>query len=626
MEHKLFASMAFALCALIFLTFIIVIYISKRRKKTITLNAYSNFFPFLLAFNVVMAMTEIFYIYTMTIRDVYPVLCEAACRVYIFVGTSWLTLLLFYIWTVGQRSNEDKEMVKKKAKRVIMLLSLLLVSLNTLSFFGNIEYSPYKNDFYVFGGTATDVVYIVGIIAIIVILVGMFYKKKEFTTRIKRPIYFTLAAIIMLFLVQFIADVDYNLLTFIYAFIISTLFFTFESQDYQMVHELEEKRKLAEQADKAKTTFLSNISHSIRTPMTTILGQSDILLLQDNLTKENSKEGIQDIYNSGNQLLVLINNILDVSRIESGKDVVEEKEYKLENLIFEINSLVHSKIKKESIDYTVNIDQNLPSKYYGDYTKLFKILSSIILNAINYTQFGNIIFDINGNLVENHMEFIFKVSNSGHDMQQKNFDKDIDELGLDDSDSFINLYVIIAKRLIAMMDGTIEFLNEPGKGTQYTIKINQKIIDFSPIENSLAGKEVQNIHRKRPNLNGKRLLIVDDNAVNLKIASRLMRNFHAKVETAASGQECLELVLNNKYDMIFLDHMMPEMDGITTLKLLKEAHNDLPPVVALTANSSDENKEKYRQNGFSDYLQKPIYNGDLIRLMVKYFVKDERGE
>lgn len=626
MKHKLFASMAFALCALIYLTFILIIYIGKRRKKTINKTRFSNFFPFLLIFNIVMAFAEIFYIYTMSIRDLYPVLCEVACRIYILIGTSWLTLLLFYIWSFGQRNVEDDNLVKKRAKKILAALFLLLIIINAASFFGEIEYSPYRNDFYVFGGPAVNAVYVIGSIVAVIVIITMIVKKDSFPVRLRRPVYFTYGSIILLFAAEIAFDVDYNFLTFIYAFIISTLFFTFESQDYQMVHELEDKRKIAEQADKAKTTFLSNISHSIRTPMTTILGQSDILLLNDNLTKENSRDGISDIYDSGNQLLTLINNILDVSRIESGKEEIEEKEYKLENLIFEVNSLVHSKIKKESIDYSVNVDQNLPSKYYGDYIKLYKILSSIILNAINYTEFGNIILDINGEIVENHMEFTFKVSNSGHEMEQKNFDKDIDELGSDDSDSFINLYVIIAKRLTSMLGGTIEFLNEPGKGTQYTIKLNQKIVDFSPIDNVLAGKEISTIHRKRPNLNGKKILIVDDNQVSLKISSRLIKNFHAEVLSATSGQDALELAKSNKFDMIFLDHMMPDMDGITTLKLLKETLGEIPPVIALTASSSDENKAKYREAGFNDYLQKPINNGDLIRLMVKYFVKDERGE
>ena len=360
--------------------------------------------------------------------------------------------------------------------------------------------------------------------------------------------------------------------------------------------------------------------------MTTILGQSDLMLMENELTKENTQEGISDINTSGNQLLSLIDNILDVSTLESGKETVNEGEYKLENLIYEVNSLIHSKIKNGSIDYTVHVDHNIPSKLYGDYSKILRILTSILSNAINYTNYGNIDLNIRGVLVDNHMELVFKIANSGHEMEQQNFDKDLDELGEDDSDSFVNLYIIIARRLIKMLDGTIEFINETGKGTQYIVKLNQKIIDFTPIGDILDVKNIQNVHRKRPNLSGKKILIVDDNPINLKLTKRLMSTFNAKITTASSGQECLNLVKSNKYDIIFLDHMMPEMDGITTMKLLKDVSTNLPPVVALTANQTSDTKDEYLQAGFSDYLAKPINNGDLIRLMVKYFVTEERGE
>lgn len=623
MEHKLFASMAFALCAFIYLTFVLVIYISKRRKKTVSKAPFANFFPFLLIFNMVMGAAEVFYILTMTVREAHPVLCETACRIYIFIGSVWLTNLLFYVWTISQRKETDILVVKKKSRKVGAALSALLVVSTTISLMGDIYYSPYRNDFYVFGGPASNSVYIIGSVVATAVIIAMIIKGINIEKRLKRPVYFSFGFIMVLFSFQLILNVDYNILTFIYAFIISTLFFTYESQDYQMMHELEEKRVQAEQADKAKTKFLSNISHSIRTPMTTILGQSDLMLMENNLTKENTQEGISDINVSGNQLLSLIDNILDVSTIESGKETINEKEYKLENLIYEVNSLIHSKIKNASIDYTVHVDQNIPSKLYGDYPKLLKILTCILSNAINYTNFGNIDLNIRGVLVDNHMELVFKIANSGHEMEQQNFDKDLDELGEDDSDSFVNLYIIIARRLIKMLDGTIEFINETGKGTQYIVKLNQKIIDFTPIGDILDVKNVQNIHRKRPNLSGKNILIVDDNPINLKLTKRLMSSFNAKLTTASSGQECLDLVKKNKYDIIFLDHMMPEMDGITTMKLLKDVNTNLPPVIALTANQVSDSIDEYLQAGFSDYLAKPINNGDLIRLMVKYFVTEE---
>ena len=211
-------------------------------------------------------------------------------------------------------------------------------------------------------------------------------------------------------------------------------------------------------------------------------------------------------------------------------------------------------------------------------------------------------------------------------MSVEKFEQDFnDDINVDDNNYNINLYIAIAKRLVQMLEGEIEFINETGKGTQYIIKIDQKIIDEKPIGNFIENNNIHQTHHKRPVLNDKKFLIVDDNTVNLKIGKRVLARYDAKVVTATSGRECLDLVKNEHFDLIFLDHMMPEMDGMAVMKALKNME-DIPPVIALTANSSTGLKSKYLQAGFSDYLSKPINNGELNRLMVKYFVKNEEGD
>ena len=622
MEHKLFASMGFSICALIYLLFILYVYLGKKRNKT----DQDKVFFFLLRLNILITITEFIYITLMSKAEMYPILCPLACRIYILESTTWLIIFFFYLWSLSQKSVPDKELVKKRSKKAFFWLTLLLVVSNIISLCSNLEYTHPKNDFYVFGGGAVVSVYVLGLVIGLAVLFALIIKRDSFPKQQQRPIIFTYSTIIILFAFQLITGYDFNFLAFIYAFVLSSLFFTIESQDYKLIEELEESKKQAEIADRAKTKFLSSMSHSIRTPMTTILGVSDLLLKEQKLEEKQVEEGAKDIYDSGTELLELINNILDISRIESGKEIVEEKEYLLENLIFEIGSVVRSKINEESLEYQISINQSLPSKYMGDYNKLFKILTAIIINAINYTHYGNVLLSINGEQEEDVVHFTFSVSNSGNEMSVEKFEQDFnDDINVDDNNYNINLYIAIAKRLVQMLEGEIEFINETGKGTQYIIKIDQKIIDEKPIGNFIENNNIHQTHHKRPVLNDKKFLIVDDNTVNLKIGKRLLARYDAKVVTATSGRECLDLVKNEHFDLIFLDHMMPEMDGMAVMKALKNME-DIPPVIALTANSSTGLKSKYLQAGFSDYLSKPINNGELNRLMVKYFVKNEEGD
>ena len=624
MEHKLFASMGFSICALIYLLFILYVYLSKKRGKT----DQDKVFYFLLRLNILITITEFIYITLMSKVEMFPILCPLACRIYILETTTWLVTFFFYLWSLSQKGVKDKELVKKRNKKAFLSLTVLLVVANIISLCSPLDYIHPKNDFYVFGGGAVISVYILGLIIGLVVFAALILYRKSFPSRQRKPIIFTYSTIIILFAFQLITGYDFNFLAFIYTFVLSSLFFTIESQDYKLIEELEEKKKQAEIADKAKTNFLSSMSHSIRTPMTTILGVSDLLLKEDKLEEKQVEEGARDIYDSGAELLDLINNILDISRIESGKEEIEEKEYFLENLIFEIGSVVHAKINEESLEYQLSINQSLPSKYYGDYTKIFKTLTAIIINAINYTHYGNVLLSIDGEKEEDFMHFTFSVSNSGHEMSVEKFEQDFnDDINFDTEDSNynINMYIAIAKRYVQMLGGKINFINEKGKGTQYIIKLDQKILDEKPIGNFIEKNNVHHTHHKRPVLNDKKFLIVDDNNVNLKIGKRLLERYEAKVVTATSGKECLDLVKEEHFDIIFLDHMMPEMDGMAVLKSLKSM-GDIPPVIALTANSSTGLKGKYLQAGFSDYLSKPINNGELNRLMVKYFVKDEEGD
>ena len=414
-----------------------------------------------------------------------------------------------------------------------------------------------------------------------------------------------------------------------YAITIIILYLTVENQDYKLVVEYTKTKEEAEIANKAKTEFLINMSHEMRTPMNTILGFGVSLLQDQVLTEEVARRDIKSISDASNNLMDLINNILDISKLDSGEVTLNNADYLLEGLIFELNSLIPSKITKEELRFTIDINHEIPKEYNGDAYKIFKVVSYVLINAIEYTNYGEVKLTIDGKKTDNNeFELLFLVSNSGHAMTTEIFNRGFDDFvkienaSQNNVDS-IKLGLIIAKQLIDMLGGTIEFVNRKGEGTKYYIRIKQKIVNEEKIGNIFeSGEGKVSSSKDIMNCAGLKVLIVDDSDINLKLASRYMSQFNFVVSTATSGKECIELVKTNDYDVIFIDHMMPEMDGVDTANNLQLLGKPLPPIVALTANNYEGIKEDFIKRGFANYLQKPLNFKDLSKVINEIFRKD----
>lgn len=357
-------------------------------------------------------------------------------------------------------------------------------------------------------------------------------------------------------------------------------------------------------ANESKTNLIKTISHDIRTPMTTIKGLSDDLL--NSKLDNNILEDIKNINDSSIEVIDIIDGLLGVSK--NGKNYLkkEEKEYNIFSLFKDIANKTEELIGNKQIKLNINLDSNLPVILYGDNKKIKEIMNKVVSNSVKFTDEGQISINVTGNKNGNNVDLKVIIEDSGCGIEEdklNNIFNDNSNTGLDS-----------VKKLIKLLDGKIEIESRINEYTLVTIYLTQKIVEDNKIREMMQKNEKTKIY----DFNNKKILIVDDNKLNLKVTSRMLELYNLNITTVESGQECIDNVKNSKYDLIFLDQMMPGMDGATTLKKLKEIKDFNIPVIALTADAIEGQKEKYISMGFNDYISKPIDKGELSRVLKKY--------
>lgn len=383
------------------------------------------------------------------------------------------------------------------------------------------------------------------------------------------------------------------------------------------------------------------MSHEIRTPLNGILGM-DTLLLEE-CQDDHLKEYARNIQSAGQSLLSIINDILDISKIEAGKLEILPVEYELFSVINDCCNIARVRAESKDLAFRMKIDSKLPSVLCGDEVRIRQIINNFLSNAVKYTKEGEITLSISyDSLATNQVMLSIAVRDTGIGIREEDMDKLFDSFTRIEESRNLNiegtgLGLNLTKKLVNMMGGEIFAESVYGKGSCFTAKIPQTIVNPEPLgdfekryQQFIDASETKRQSFVAPNA---KILVVDDVEMNLKVMNGLLKKTGMQIDTAQSGMACLECVRKKQYDLILLDHMMPEMDGIETLqqmKLLSDSLNASTPVIMLTANATRGAREEYIQAGFTDYLTKPVQEEDLMAMLAKYLdekinVQDEQA-
>lgn len=595
------ASIIYSMC-------LFFVYRSKQHIDTVE----HKIFSFLISLNFIGLINELLnYILVLNFKDSLITFIISKC--YLWYLLTFIIIFTYYIIYISFSNRERMvKFIKNKLVNIMMgiyFICLLLVVFLPIHFCNTQGIYSY--------GASVNVIYVVSTICLLTGIICMFLNFKNILSKKYLPLLSFLSLGIVAMAIQKLYP-SITLTTSVETFVVYMMYFTIENPDIKLIEQLNIARAKAEQANAAKTDFLSNMSHEIRTPLNAIMGFSNILL-EDKKIPSSAKEEINDIVMASDNLLEIVNGILDISKIEANKLEIVNNEYDFTKLCQELISLTKGRLGEKPITLKTAIAPDIPKYLYGDSQRIKQVCINLLTNAVKYTKEGEITFQVDCIRKNDVCRLIIAVEDTGIGIKKDNINKlfnKFERLDLEENITIegTGLGLAITKKLLDLMNGKIVVQSVYGKGSKFTVSIDQKIVEGTPKQEEVKKSKPKKITKKG------RILVVDDNLINLKVAEKLLESYHLQIDSVTSGDECLKLLRSKKkYDLILLDDMMPKLSGTETLKIIRKEFKDLKtPVVMLTANALTGMKEKYLNLGFKDYLAKPIDKQELDRIIKTY--------
>lgn len=569
---------------------LLLILVFKIKKQN---NLLSNNTFFILSLSLLIGFILELIINFLSTLALKPIILEAYTKLYLIFIVCWFSIFSVYTFLISKKDDTLNKpiMIMYALLTIVSSISIMLLPLNVDT-----------SNFIYLSGNSINIFKVLLPAMICTLFIRTILNRKVISITKCNYIYVALTLLSIFTFLEL--KYELNVITTILLFITYLVFLTIENpalKEYEIINNL---RLRALKANTNKTDFLSNISHELRTPLTSIISSIDEIKSYD--LPQELKSNLNDIIDSSNSLLDIVGNVIDINKIENKIYDLKEKNYDIRDVVEKLIKMNTKKYNKENVVFKYSVSDNTPSNLFGDKTKIKEIINNILDNSFKYTNKGSISLTINSVLDNDICNLIIEIKDTGIGIKAEDLNKIFNGNEIDnDINSNVNrdgLGLLVSKDLVNLLNGTITVNSYYGSGSVFTINIPQKL------KNELEIVEQTNTTK----FNNKKVLLVDDDILNNRILKRLLKIYNIELDTCERGIECIDKINNGEqYDLILMDIMMPDINGIDTLKKLKSNKNFNTKVIALTADALSTSKNKYLKAGFTDYLAKPFKKEEL---------------